>query len=63
MDQVEDGNVIQGKDTENLINCELRYIGYDLDPKISTMLRTICLTVILLMAGLEIDPVSLWNLR
>ena len=26
------------------------------------MLRTICLTVILLMAGLEIDPVALWNL-
>eukprot|EP00092_Neocalanus_flemingeri_P050709 GFUD01058718.1.p1 GENE.GFUD01058718.1~~GFUD01058718.1.p1 ORF type:complete len:639 (-),score=161.46 GFUD01058718.1:66-1982(-) len=43
-------------------NCDPRYIGHDLDPKISTMLRTICLTVILLMAGLEIDPVALWNL-
>jgi len=43
-------------------HCDPRYIGHDLDPKISTMLRTICLTVILLMAGLEIDPVALWNL-
>jgi len=53
------------EDTEELkvpINCAPRYIGHDLDPKISTMLRTICLTVILLMAGLEIDPVALWNL-
>jgi len=44
------------------VNCEPRYIGHELDPKISTMMRTICLTVILLMAGLEIDPVALWNL-
>jgi len=39
-----------------------RYIGHDLDPAISRTLRTICLTVILLMAGLELDPVKLWNL-
>jgi len=49
-------------DVTKIVNCEPRYIGHDLDPKISTMLRTICLTVILLMAGLEIDPVALWNL-
>ena len=29
---------------------------------ISRTLRSICLTVILLMAGLELDPVALWNL-
>ena len=50
------------EDISSIVNCEPRYIGHDLDPKISTMLRTICLTVILLMAGLEIDPVALWNL-
>eukprot|EP00092_Neocalanus_flemingeri_P032689 GFUD01035554.1.p1 GENE.GFUD01035554.1~~GFUD01035554.1.p1 ORF type:complete len:639 (-),score=173.32 GFUD01035554.1:104-2020(-) len=58
---VEDSNV-QIESVTNIVNCDPRYIGHDLDPKISTMLRTICLTVILLMAGLEIDPVALWNL-
>ena len=53
---------VHTEDTTSIVNCEPRYIGHDLDPKISTMLRTICLTVILLMAGLEIDPVALWNL-
>jgi len=42
--------------------CIKRYIGHDLDPLISRTLRSICLTVILLMAGLELDPVALWNL-
>lgn len=42
--------------------CVRRYIGHDLDPSISRTLRSICLTVILLMAGLELDPVALWNL-
>lgn len=42
--------------------CKKRYIGHDLDPLISRTLRSICLTVILLMAGLELDPVALWNL-
>merc|ERR1719462_987127 len=42
--------------------CVKRYIGHDLDPLISRTLRSICLTVILLMAGLELDPVALWNL-
>jgi NhaP-type Na+/H+ or K+/H+ antiporter len=60
-DPVEDDSV-HIEDTTTIVNCEPRYIGHDLDPKISTMLRTICLTVILLMAGLEIDPVALWNL-
>jgi len=50
------------EDLDEVVHCDPRYIGHDLDPKISTMLRTICLTVILLMAGLEIDPVALWNL-
>jgi len=42
--------------------CVRRYIGHDLDPLISRTLRSVCLTVILLMAGLELDPVALWNL-
>lgn len=43
-------------------NCELRYIGHDLDHQIKKTLRSICLTVILLMEGLELDPVALKNL-
>lgn len=35
--------------------------GHDLDPFISRTLRSICLTVIL-MAGLELDPVQLLKL-
>merc|ERR1712110_586720 len=42
--------------------CHPRYIGHDLDPSISRTLRLICLTVILLMAGLELDPVALMKL-
>jgi len=42
--------------------CKKRYIGHDMDPTISRTLRLVCLTVILLMAGLELDPVALWNL-
>ena len=43
-------------------DCELRYIGHDLDHQIKKTLRSICLTVILLMEGLELDPVALRNL-
>jgi hypothetical protein len=43
--------------------CKPKYIGHDLDPIISVTLRSVCLTVILLMAGLELDPVALWKLR
>ena len=42
--------------------CHPRYIGHELDPQISRTLRLICLTVILLMAGLELDPVALMKL-
>merc|ERR1711971_1443734 len=42
--------------------CEERYFGHGLDPFISRTLRSICLTVILLMAGLELDPVKLFKL-
>jgi len=42
--------------------CKERYIGHDLDPSIARTLRSICLTVILLMAGLELDPVALMKL-
>jgi len=44
------------------LECHERYIGHDLDPYISRTLRQICLTVILLMAGLELDPVQLSRL-
>ena len=43
-------------------SCKPKFIGHDLDPMISVTLRSICLTVILLMAGLELDPVALWKL-
>merc|ERR1712106_1258931 len=44
------------------INCGHRYIGHDLNHQIKKTLRSICLTVILLMEGLELDPVALKNL-
>jgi len=44
------------------IDCGLRYIGHDLDHQIKKTLRSICLTVILLMEGLELDPVALKKL-
>ena len=44
------------------MTCEKRFIGHDLDPFISRTLRSICLTVILLMAGLELDPQQLLKL-
>ena len=43
-------------------NCIPRFIGHELDPQISRTLRLICLTVILLMAGLELDPKALMKL-
>ena len=42
--------------------CKAKYIGHELDPLIARQLRTLCLTVILIRAGLEMDPVALWNL-
>merc|ERR1711971_752964 len=48
--------------TENVDDCHPKYIGHDLDPSISRTLRSICLAVILLMAGLELDPVALMKL-
>lgn len=50
------------EEEEDEDNCQPRYIGHDLDPAISRTLRSICLTVILLMAGLELDPVALMKL-
>ena len=43
-------------------DCYNKSIGHDMDPFITRTLRSICLTVILLMAGLEIDPIALWRL-
>ena len=48
--------------TDGTDDCNPRYIGHELDPQISRTLRLVCLTVILLMAGLELDPVALMKL-
>ena len=48
--------------TKTLGECHPRYIGHELDPILSRGLRTLCLAVILLRAGLELDPVQLWRL-
>ena len=48
--------------TDGTDGCNPRYIGHELDPQISRTLRLVCLTVILLMAGLELDPVALMKL-
>merc|ERR1712136_156665 len=55
---------IDHDDDENSDPCadNHRYIGHDMDPQISRTLRLVCLTVILLMAGLELDPVQLMKL-
>jgi len=55
---------IDHEDDENSDPCadNHRYIGHDMDPQISRTLRLVCLTVILLMAGLELDPVQLMKL-
>jgi len=55
----EESHEPEGNSTDD---CKPRYIGHDLDPFISRTLRSICLTVILLMAGLELDPVALLKL-
>lgn len=49
-------------DNETHDDCKARYIGHELDPFIARTLRTVCLCVILLMAGLELDPVALLKL-
>ena len=41
---------------DDLSHCNHRYIGHELDPFISRSLVTVSLNVILLMAGLELDP-------
>ena len=43
-------------------DCHPKYIGHELDPLIARQLRTLCLTVILIRAGLEMDPVALYKL-
>ena len=44
------------------LSCTPRYIGHELDPLIARQLRTLCLAVILIRAGLEMDPVALYRL-
>ena len=55
-------NKTKHSNIDDFLNCEHRYIGHDMDPAISRTLRLICLTVILLMAGLELDPAALKKL-
>jgi NhaP-type Na+/H+ or K+/H+ antiporter len=43
-------------------SCRPRYIARDFSPVVSGICRSVCLTVILLMAGLELDPVALQKL-
>ena len=43
-------------------DCFSQYIAHDLDPTIDSTLRSICLTVILLMCGLQLDPMVIWGL-
>ncbi|XP_023339125.1 uncharacterized protein LOC111709609 isoform X2 [Eurytemora carolleeae] len=43
--------------------CVKRFIGGDVDPTVKGILRSACLTFILLMAGLELDPPQLWRLK
>ena len=47
---------------DHLSHCNPRYIGHELDPFISRSLITVSLNVILLMAGLELDPAHLKHL-
>ena len=42
--------------------CIPKYIGHELDPLIARQLRMLCLAVILIRAGLEMDPVALYKL-
>ena len=54
--------VTDNTDNDDNADCHPKYIGHELDPMIARQLRTLCLTVILIRAGLEMDPVALWNL-
>ena len=61
LDHTEDSST-RNQEAELDWDCHPKYIGHDLDPAISRTLRSVCLTVILLMAGLELDPVALKKL-
>ena len=58
----EDSAVERSGEKEMEEDCTPKYIGHELDPLIARQLRTLCLTVILIRAGLEMDPVALWRL-
>ena len=45
----------------DLALCDPRYIGHELDPFISRILATLALSVLFLMAGLELEPTQLWE--
>merc|ERR1719278_1718305 len=48
---------------EDVGGCTPRYIGHDIDSEMASKLRMLCLVVLLLRAGLELDPDKLWELR
>ena len=48
---VSDDVAATGNDSDH--DCKPKYIGHELDPYIARQLRTLCLTVILIRAGLE----------
>ena len=49
-------------DSDYVSDCHPKFIGHELDPLIARQLRTLCLAVILIRAGLEMDPVALYKL-
>ena len=61
LEVVEEEHMVR-RSVEEVADCHPRYIGHELDPILSRGLRTLCLAVILLRAGLELDPVQLWKL-
>ena len=45
----------------DLALCDPRYIGHELDPFISRSLVTVSLSILFLVAGLELEPGHLWE--
>jgi len=53
----------QSEESKDVSECTPRYIGHDIDSEMASNLRMLCLVVLLLRAGLELDPDKLWELR
>jgi len=61
--KVEEKESLQSEESEDVGGCTPRYIGHDIDSEMASNLRMLCLVVLLLRAGLELDPDKLWELR